>query len=61
MFEGVTDGSTGINGMVPTNADEFKEFGDAIMTKINVFNKHEDYPLFAEDLIKNLCLTCEYF
>ncbi|XP_001606316.1 eukaryotic translation initiation factor 3 subunit J [Nasonia vitripennis] len=54
---GVTEGSSGIDAMMPTNADEFKEFADALLTKINQFNKHTDFPLFAEELIKNICLT----
>lgn len=57
MFEGVTEGLVGIDAMVPDDADQFKEFGDALMNKINQFNKHTDYPVFAEDLIKNICLT----
>lgn len=58
-FKGVTEGSSGIDAMMPTNADEFKEFGDVLMTKINQFNKHTDFPFFAEELIKNICLTRE--
>lgn len=49
----------GIDAMMPDNADEFKEFGDALFNKINQFNKHADYPTFAEELIKNISLTCK--
>ena len=46
--------------MMPDNPEEFKEFGDAIVTKINQFNKHNDYPTFAEELIKNISITREF-
>jgi hypothetical protein len=49
----------GIDAMTPTNANEFKELGDALIMKINQFNKHMDYLLFAEELIKNIALTRE--
>ncbi|KAL7302494.1 eukaryotic translation initiation factor 3 subunit J [Trichogramma pretiosum] len=54
---GVTDNVSGIDAMMPTNAEEFKEFGDALMNKINQFNKHADYTLFAEELIKNISIS----
>uniref|UniRef100_A0ABD2XKV3 Eukaryotic translation initiation factor 3 subunit J n=1 Tax=Trichogramma kaykai TaxID=54128 RepID=A0ABD2XKV3_9HYME len=53
----VTDNVSGIDAMMPTNAEEFKEFGDALMNKINQFNKHADYTLFAEELIKNISIS----
>ena len=53
----MTEGSSGIDAMMPTNADEFKKFGDALMDKLNQFNKHADYPIFAEELIKNISIT----
>ncbi|KAJ8687171.1 hypothetical protein QAD02_022965 [Eretmocerus hayati] len=54
---GVSEGSTGLDAMVPTNAEEFKDFGDALMSKISLFNKLTDYPTFAEELVKNIALT----
>lgn len=56
----MTEGATGIDAMIPVTTEEFKEFGDAIMAKINQFSKHTEYPAFAEELIKNISLTRKY-
>ncbi|XP_058803923.1 eukaryotic translation initiation factor 3 subunit J [Phymastichus coffea] len=53
---GVTEG-TGLDAMNPDTADEFKQFGDALITKINQFNQHTEFATFAEDLIKNISLS----
>ncbi|XP_014217141.1 eukaryotic translation initiation factor 3 subunit J [Copidosoma floridanum] len=54
---GVTEGLSGIDAMVPTTADEFKELHDALISKFNQLNKHAEFPSFAEELIKNICIT----
>lgn len=44
--------------MVPDTKEEFEQFGTALLQKINQFNKHAEFPLFAEELIKSIALNC---
>lgn len=47
-----------LGAMVPDTKEEFERFGTALSQKINQFNKHAEYPQFAEDLIKSIALNC---
>lgn len=46
--------------MAPDTKEEFEQFGTALMQKIMQFNKHAEFPQFAEDLIKYIALNCKY-
>lgn len=47
-----------LDAMVPDTKEEFEQFGTALLQKINQFNKHAEFPLFAEELIKSIALNC---
>lgn len=47
-----------LDAMVPDTKEEFERFGTALSQKINQFNKHAEYPEFAEELIKSIALNC---
>ncbi|XP_066597401.1 eukaryotic translation initiation factor 3 subunit J isoform X2 [Prorops nasuta] len=54
---GVTDDpSTRIDSMNPDTKEEFDDFRNVLVDKINQFNKHTEFPLFAEELIKSIAL-----
>lgn len=42
--------------MNPDTKEEFEQFGEALMLKINEYNKHTEFPAFAEELIKNIAV-----
>ncbi|XP_024880947.1 eukaryotic translation initiation factor 3 subunit J [Temnothorax curvispinosus] len=46
-----------LDTMVPDTKEEFEQFGTALLQKINQFNKHAEYPPFAEELIKSIALN----
>lgn len=52
--------SESLDAMVPDTKEEFEQFGTALSQKINLFNKHAEFPQFAEDLIKYIALNCKY-
>ncbi|KYN27734.1 PREDICTED: eukaryotic translation initiation factor 3 subunit J [Trachymyrmex cornetzi] len=43
--------------MVPDTKEEFEQYGAAMSQKINQFNKHAEFPPFAEELIKSIALN----
>ncbi|KAG5319364.1 EIF3J factor, partial [Pseudoatta argentina] len=43
--------------MVPDTKEEFERYGTALSQKINQFNKHAEFPQFAEELIKSIALN----
>lgn len=47
----------GIDGMNPTNEEEFDELQKALTKKINMLNKSSHFPAFAEELIRNICVN----
>ncbi|RLU15147.1 hypothetical protein DMN91_012141 [Ooceraea biroi] len=49
--------SESLDAMVPDTKEEFERFGTALSQKINQFNKHAEFPTFAEELIKSICLN----
>ncbi|KAL0127018.1 hypothetical protein PUN28_005392 [Cardiocondyla obscurior] len=54
----VTESSNeSLDAMVPDTKEDFERFGLALSQKINQFNKHAEYPLFAEELIKSVALN----
>lgn len=44
--------------MVPDTKEEFERYGAVLSQKINQFNKHAEFPPFAEELIKSIALNC---
>ncbi|XP_011869840.1 PREDICTED: eukaryotic translation initiation factor 3 subunit J [Vollenhovia emeryi] len=46
-----------LDAAVPDTKEEFEQFGAALSQKINQFNKHAEYPPFAEELIKSIALN----
>jgi hypothetical protein len=62
VFVGVAETSTavGIDVMNPSSREEFDELQTAISQKIQLFAKSPHFPAFAEDLIRNICVNCEY-
>ncbi|XP_011250523.1 eukaryotic translation initiation factor 3 subunit J [Camponotus floridanus] len=56
---GVTVGvaNESFDAMVPDTKEEFEQFGTALSQKINQFNKHAEFPSFAEELIKSIALN----
>ncbi|KAK7864705.1 hypothetical protein R5R35_010959 [Gryllus longicercus] len=48
---------TGIDAMNPTTEEEFEELQKALSKKINLYNKSTHFPLFAEELIRNICVS----
>ncbi|XP_020280221.1 eukaryotic translation initiation factor 3 subunit J [Pseudomyrmex gracilis] len=54
---GVTEVSNeSLDAMVPDTKEEFERFGAVLSQKINQFNKHSEFPSFAEELIKSIAL-----
>ncbi|XP_012539547.1 eukaryotic translation initiation factor 3 subunit J [Monomorium pharaonis] len=49
--------SESLDTMVPDTKEEFERFGTALSEKINQFNKHAEFPVFAEELIKSIALN----
>lgn len=47
-----------LDTIVPDTKEEFERYGAALSQKINQFNKHAEFPLFAEELIKSIALNC---
>lgn len=47
-----------LDTMVPDTEEEFERFGTVLSEKINQFNKHAEFPPFAEELIKSIALNC---
>ncbi|KAG7208323.1 hypothetical protein KM043_014559 [Ampulex compressa] len=55
---GITEeSSSSIDAMVPDTKEEFDQFCSVLMRKINQFNKHLEFPAFAEELIKCIALN----
>ncbi|XP_029679041.1 eukaryotic translation initiation factor 3 subunit J [Formica exsecta] len=55
---GVTEvANESIDTMVPDTKEEFEQFGTILSQKINQFNKHAEFPAFAEELIKSIALN----
>lgn len=47
---------TKIDAMMPNTPEEFEEFREALLDKINGFKAHPDFPLFSEELVKSLAI-----
>lgn len=45
----------------PTNKEDFQELADTLTKNVQQFSKNEEYPLFAENLVRGICATCELF
>ncbi|EFA06707.1 eukaryotic translation initiation factor 3 subunit J [Tribolium castaneum] len=59
-FGGDTN-STNISGLdgltLPTTKEEFQDFTDALSKKLQPLAKSTEYPVFTENLLRNLCAT----
>lgn len=53
------DGS-GFNFNASTK-EEFEELAEALTKKLQPLSKSTEYPVFAENLIRNLCVSCMYW
>lgn len=51
--------AAGLDGLTPETKEQFQEFADVIMKKVQPFCKSAEFPTFAENLIRNLCATRE--
>lgn len=47
--------------MLPDTKEEFDQFGDALVQKINQFKSHIEYPAFAEELINRISVNCKLY
>lgn len=53
--------STGLDGLsLPTTKEEFQDFTDSLSKKLLGLSKNTEYPVFTENLLRNLCATCKY-
>lgn len=61
-FGGDTNNTlSGLDGLgMPTTKEEFEEFTDALSKKLQPLSKSTEYPLFTENLLRNLCATCRF-
>lgn len=60
---GITDKDKimgGIDGMNPTNKSELNEFQEALNKKICQFKNLDDFPSFIEELVRGVCVNCNY-
>lgn len=57
--KGVTEDAQagGLDAMNPDTKEEFDQFSEALVKKINQFSKHAEFTAFAEELIKNIALN----
>ncbi|XP_017775051.1 PREDICTED: eukaryotic translation initiation factor 3 subunit J [Nicrophorus vespilloides] len=55
------EGAGAIDGGAPNTKEEFDEFANALMTKIQPLSKSMEYPTFSENLIRNICATLTSF
>ncbi|XP_043288796.1 eukaryotic translation initiation factor 3 subunit J [Venturia canescens] len=53
---GVTE-STGLDAMLPDTKEEFDQFCEILAQKINSFNKHTEFPGFAEELVNRIAVN----
>lgn len=52
---GVTEGSGGrLDSFHPTTKEEFSDFAELIAKKVNYYKAKEEFPAFADDLVRNL-------
>ncbi|KAJ3638706.1 hypothetical protein MTP99_002049 [Tenebrio molitor] len=50
--------STGLDGLsLPTTKEEFQDFTDSLSKKLLGLSKNTEYPVFTENLLRNLCAT----
>ncbi|XP_015114556.1 eukaryotic translation initiation factor 3 subunit J [Diachasma alloeum] len=52
-----TFGVTALDAMMPDTKEEFEQFGEQLIAKINQFNKHTEFPAFAEELINRIAVN----
>jgi hypothetical protein len=47
--------------MDPKTKEEFTEFAEAISKKVLEYRNDDEFSGFAEELIRNICASCELF
>lgn len=47
----------GLDGLNPETKEQFQEFADLILKKVQPFCKNAEYPAFTENLIRKICAT----
>lgn len=58
---GIAADKSGIDGIQPTTRAELSELSEAISRKVNLYTKIDDFPGFLEELVRCVCVNCEYF
>lgn len=59
---GVSNKNLGVDGSTqPTNKEEFQELAENLTKNVQQFAKSEDYPIFAESLVRGVCATLNSF
>lgn len=48
---------TALDALNPDTKEEFEMFGEQLIAKINQFNKHTEFPAFAEELINRIAVN----
>ncbi|XP_046479902.1 eukaryotic translation initiation factor 3 subunit J isoform X1 [Neodiprion pinetum] len=51
------EAATGLDSMIPDTKEDFDQFSEALLKKINQFNKHAEFTTFAEEFIKNIAVN----
>lgn len=52
---GITEGSgSGLDAMLPSSEEDFEEFRKALIKKIIPFSSSQHYPVFVEELIRDI-------
>lgn len=55
-----TTDSSGLNFNASTK-EELDELAESLSKKLQPLSKSTEYPAFAENLVRDLCVTCKYF
>ncbi|KAL4703051.1 hypothetical protein ACJJTC_006661 [Scirpophaga incertulas] len=51
---GVSEGAGKLDSFHPTNKAEFTEFADLLTKKISIYKAKEDFPVFVDELVRNV-------
>ncbi|XP_055920461.1 eukaryotic translation initiation factor 3 subunit J [Eupeodes corollae] len=47
--------STSLDSLNPESKEEFKEFADALSTRVSLYRSSQEFPNFVEDLVRSIC------
>lgn len=48
---------TRLDGFNPESKEEFKEFGEAISSRVSLYRSSAEFPNFVEDLVRSICVN----